>query len=371
MVKASTEITLVRVDDGEGVKPEDLEKIEEAKNKSEQAKNKADQVEQQIGKAEEKIEDAKRMAIDYITSDASGIMVAELKGKTYTTDTAPEGIKNVKIDDDSVDIRNGQKVLASFGENTTIGAKDGNFHIDIKDNGFAFYEGKTPGFLVSGEERVNLKEEQFYYFDPTVPARDHFMRPKYFYPAQKFVKETVKMYLICELLQDVPEEEIEETNETGIEDRLMTSTDWNIGIEGDRISYVLKNENTNIFKGISEVLGLKVTYTTEGTFTHAQIGRYPLDPSNYAFTVGCGDEQNPDNAISVAYSGEVNIPFLNSETVIVPGSFHVGKNTFSVTRDGEFNWFGQSYVVTDETIAKYRKLGADVFPTEPQPEQNI
>ena len=58
----------------------------------------------------------------YLSSDNTGIMVADMTdGTTHTPSTAPTGVKNTFIDDDSFDVRDGQDVLASFGEETLIG----------------------------------------------------------------------------------------------------------------------------------------------------------------------------------------------------------------------------------------------------------
>lgn len=71
---------------------------------------------------EDGIDDAKKVANNYLSSDNTGIMVANLADGVQTPSTATG--RNVKIDNDSVDIRDGQTVLASFGEETVIGEKD-------------------------------------------------------------------------------------------------------------------------------------------------------------------------------------------------------------------------------------------------------
>ena len=71
---------------------------------------------------EEGIDDAKKVANNYLSSDSTGIMVADLEDGAQTPSTATG--RNVKIDNDSVDIRNGQTVLASFGEEAVIGEED-------------------------------------------------------------------------------------------------------------------------------------------------------------------------------------------------------------------------------------------------------
>ena len=67
--------------------------------------------------------DARKVATNYLAVDNTGIMVADMKDGEQT----PSGIltgKNVLIDSDSVDIRNGQTVLSSFGNGiVTLGEK--------------------------------------------------------------------------------------------------------------------------------------------------------------------------------------------------------------------------------------------------------
>lgn len=63
--------------------------------------------------------DARKVATNYLAVDNTGIMIADMEDGEQT----PSGIltgKNVFIDSDSVDVRNGQTVLSSFGDNAII-----------------------------------------------------------------------------------------------------------------------------------------------------------------------------------------------------------------------------------------------------------
>lgn len=94
------------------------------------------------------INNAKRTATNYLSSDSSGIMVADLTDGQQTPRTATG--RNVKIDNDSVDIRDGQKVLASFGESTYIGRSNG-YHMLISPNDFVgISDNNTEYFKISG-----------------------------------------------------------------------------------------------------------------------------------------------------------------------------------------------------------------------------
>lgn len=62
--------------------------------------------------------DARKVATNYLSADTTGIMVADMEDGEQTPSTATG--KNVFIDNDSVDVRNGQSVLSSFGDNAII-----------------------------------------------------------------------------------------------------------------------------------------------------------------------------------------------------------------------------------------------------------
>lgn len=67
--------------------------------------------------------DARKVATNYLAVDNTGIMVADMQDDEQTPSTATG--KNVFIDNDSVDIRNGQTVLSSFGNGiVTLGEAD-------------------------------------------------------------------------------------------------------------------------------------------------------------------------------------------------------------------------------------------------------
>lgn len=60
----------------------------------------------------EYIEDAKKVATNYLSADSTGIMVADMQDGEQTPSAATG--RNVFIDSDSVDVRDGQNILASF-----------------------------------------------------------------------------------------------------------------------------------------------------------------------------------------------------------------------------------------------------------------
>ena len=89
------------------------------------------------------INEAAKTANNYLSSDNTGIMVANMTdGNTYTPSTVPSGTKNTFIDEDSFQVRDGQETLASFGTTIVIGksgtnnlrAKIGSGNFQIIDN---------------------------------------------------------------------------------------------------------------------------------------------------------------------------------------------------------------------------------------------
>lgn len=83
--------------------------------------------------------EAAKTADNYISTDSTGIMVSENKGATKETpSTATKN--NVLITEKDVQIRKGQKVVASYGEESLIGEETGN-HIDITQKSVSFKNG--------------------------------------------------------------------------------------------------------------------------------------------------------------------------------------------------------------------------------------
>lgn len=79
--------------------------------------------------------DARKEAVNYLSRDDSGIMVARMTDENrYTPSNVPSGVKNTFIDEDSFQVRDGQEVLAAFGEESQIGRDDANHQL-INDSG--------------------------------------------------------------------------------------------------------------------------------------------------------------------------------------------------------------------------------------------
>ena len=81
---------------------------------------------------------ASKVADNYLSSDNTGIMVADMTdGNTYTPSNVPSGTKNTFIDEDSFQVRDGQETLASFGTTIVIGKRGtNNLRVKIESRSF-------------------------------------------------------------------------------------------------------------------------------------------------------------------------------------------------------------------------------------------
>lgn len=86
------------------------------------------------------IQEAGTTASKYIAADSTGIMVYDGTSGAQTPSSVSTDTNNVFIDDDSVDVRTGSDVKASFGAITTIGPEDAA-HAEIQEDSFAIYNG--------------------------------------------------------------------------------------------------------------------------------------------------------------------------------------------------------------------------------------
>lgn len=91
--------------------------------------------------------EAAKTADNYISADSTGIMVSENKGATKETPSNATK-NNVLITEKDVQIRNGQKTVASYGDATIIGTEDGN-HIVISDDSIKAKNGDAESLKIS------------------------------------------------------------------------------------------------------------------------------------------------------------------------------------------------------------------------------
>lgn len=90
--------------------------------------------------------EAAKTADNYISADSTGIMVSENKGATKETPSNATK-NNVLITEKDVQIRNGQKVVASYGDSIRLGEAAGQ-HISVDNAGLAIQDGDKKQFEV-------------------------------------------------------------------------------------------------------------------------------------------------------------------------------------------------------------------------------
>lgn len=121
------------------------------------AYDKAGTAQNTADKAQNTATEAAKTADNYISSDSTGIMVSENKGATKET---PHNAtkNNVLITEQDVQIRNGKKVVASYGETINIGGKSEQ-HVTIAKDKMAVNAGTESLFSVdsfkSGTEIIS------------------------------------------------------------------------------------------------------------------------------------------------------------------------------------------------------------------------
>lgn len=102
--------------------------------------------------------EAAKTADNYISTDSTGIMVSENKGATKET-PGNATKNNVLITEKDVQIRNGKKVVASYGDSILLGETAGQ-HIDVDNTGLAIQDGDKKQFevrtLTSGQSFTDV-----------------------------------------------------------------------------------------------------------------------------------------------------------------------------------------------------------------------
>lgn len=111
------------------------------------AQNTADKAQSSADKAQNTATEAAKTADNYISTDSTGIMVSENTGSTKETPSNATK-NNVLITEKDVQIRNGQKTVASYGDTTIIGTEDGN-HIVISDDSIKAKNGDAESLKIS------------------------------------------------------------------------------------------------------------------------------------------------------------------------------------------------------------------------------
>ena len=155
------------------------EAAKEAYNKASHAQGTADSAQTSANQAQSTANTAQSTAIEaaktasnYINSSEYGLMVSMNTGEVKET-PATATSRNILITGDNFQIRDGQKVLASYGENTTIGDLNGG-NITFSRDGIELSDGvykaasiktiseeeenKTSVFAFNGQEAENISQ---------------------------------------------------------------------------------------------------------------------------------------------------------------------------------------------------------------------
>lgn len=118
----------------------------DAYDKAGTAQNTADKAQSSADKAQNTATEAAKTADNYISADSTGIMVSENKGATKETPSNATK-NNVLITEKDVQIRNGQKVVASYGDSIRLG-EAASQHISVDNAGLAIQDGDKKQFEV-------------------------------------------------------------------------------------------------------------------------------------------------------------------------------------------------------------------------------
>ena len=119
-----------------------------AQSSANTAQNTADKAQSSADKAQNTATEAAKTADNYISADSTGIMVSENNGATKETPSNATK-NNVLITEKDVQIRNGKKVVASYGDSIRLGeAVSQHISVDnaglaIKDRGKKQFEVRT------------------------------------------------------------------------------------------------------------------------------------------------------------------------------------------------------------------------------------
>lgn len=126
-----------------------------AQNTANKAQSSADKAQGTADKAQNTATEAAKTADNYISTDSTGIMVSENKGATKETPSNATK-NNVLITEKNVQIRNGKKVVASYGDSIRLG-EAASQHISVDNAGLAIQDRDKKQF----EVRTLTKNQTF------------------------------------------------------------------------------------------------------------------------------------------------------------------------------------------------------------------
>lgn len=128
---------------------------DKAQSSANTAQNTADKAQSSADKAQNTATEAAKTADNYISADSTGIMVSENNGATKETPSNATK-NNVLITEKDVQIRNGKKVVASYGDSIRLG-EAASQHISVDNAGLAIKDRDKKQF----EVRTLTKNQTF------------------------------------------------------------------------------------------------------------------------------------------------------------------------------------------------------------------
>ena len=164
--------------------------------------------------------DARNYADNYINYDETGTMIAAEAVKPIAATK-----NNVLLTDKDVQIREGQKVLASYGENTMIGPEDGN-HLYISPDAIRAKNGNAESFKITVTPDRPTANRAIDFDGATIAQR---------------VQNSETITMICQLMEDaisVDYVEIAHESSSGTDLVIDNSKSW--------IQYVLNTNSVTI-----------------------------------------------------------------------------------------------------------------------------
>lgn len=227
-------------------------------------------------------QNAKKVATNYMSADSRGVMVADMRTGSQQTPSTATG-RNVLIDSDSVDIREGQDVLASFSDQVVIGKEGMGQLIESSDGIQLTSDNGHPVFEVGFNDYARYGGMKF---DTFIITND-----------SPFVIELPwELGATSNLSYKFYDQNGNDVTSTLIEDPKDHTT-----ISGNKITF---DEDFCISLAAVSCKYLTVSYTAWGRFPYFTIGtRGPGRKQSFSFVAG---ENGVGNGATCAVFGDSN-----------------------------------------------------------------
>lgn len=232
------------------------------------------------------IDDASTKATAFLAADSSGIMVYDGSGGAQTPSSPAANTQNVFIDSDSLDIRKGTTVLATFGTETSIKTADGtelaHFGYDV---GQAQSGTAIAPYYTLGTRRAN---------------------------------STVGNYSVAEgrnLTASGASSHAEGDScyATGHQAHAEGSATSSLGLASHSEGYMTGAEEDYSHSQNEGTIALKKGQTALGTYNEEDTGTLRLTYGDYAVIIGNGtSNNNRSNALTVDWDGNVEMALNTS-----------------------------------------------------------